>query len=417
MMNSLRKFDEMLTRPYGRRSILRGGVVGFGALASGPLLAACGDGQTASINSNLPDIGPLVGPDENGLYLPEGFTSEIVAQSGQEVAGTGFTWIGAPDGSASFPTADGGYIVVTNSEIPNGAGGAAAIRYARNGDIVDAYRILEGTNFNCAGGKTNNGHWISCEEDFSGYGKNYECDPTGENEAVPRPAMGVFTHEGVVSSADGTLFFQTEDQPDGRFYCFTADRANDLSSGGLEAMAVEDYEAVLAGDRSRVRWLEIPDPSASTELTRRQVPETQGFLGGEGIAIDGDHIFFTTKFNNHVYDYDMKEQTLCLLYSAERDGGLLTGVDNVTVGPGGEVIVAEDGGNMECVVLLREGDSCATSGVLPLVRVEGQENSEVTGPCASPDLRYFHFNSQRGQQGKGFFEAGISDRITGPITS
>jgi hypothetical protein len=60
--------------------------------------------------------GPLQAASANGIQLPAGFTSRIIARSGQQVAGTGYVWHSAPDGGAVF--ADGsGWIYVSNSEI------------------------------------------------------------------------------------------------------------------------------------------------------------------------------------------------------------------------------------------------------------------------------------------------------------
>ena len=51
-------------------------------------------------------------PDENGLRLPEGFTSRILAVGGEPVGDTGYAWHAFPDGAATFPTDDGGWIYV-----------------------------------------------------------------------------------------------------------------------------------------------------------------------------------------------------------------------------------------------------------------------------------------------------------------
>ena len=58
----------------------------------------------------------------------------------------------------------------------------------------------------------------------------------------------------------------------------------------------------------------------------------------------------------------------------------------------GDVFVAEDGGNLEVVLITPEGD------VLPFVRVvePGHEGSEITGPVFSPDGTRLYFSSQRG---------------------
>ena len=56
----------------------------------------------------------------------------------------------------------------------------------------------------------------------------------------------------------------------------------------------------------------------------------------------------------------------------------------------GDVFVAEDGGNMELVLITPEGD------VVPFARVTGHDGSEVTGPAFSPDGTRLYFSSQRG---------------------
>ena len=95
--------------------------------------------------------GPLSAtPDANGLRLPAGFSSRIIARSGSEVAGTGYTWHLAPDGGACFPLADGGWAYTSNSELPI-VGGAAVVRFSADGTITSAQKILSNTSANCSG--------------------------------------------------------------------------------------------------------------------------------------------------------------------------------------------------------------------------------------------------------------------------
>ncbi|MFD0469245.1 hypothetical protein ACFQ0B_13695 [Nonomuraea thailandensis] len=104
----------------------------------------------ASVSAGTSPYGPLGAPDANGMALPAGFTGRVVARTGRGVGGT--LWHPAPDGGACF--ADGaGWIYVSNSEVPL-IGGASAIRFRADGSIERAYRILSGTNLNCAGGAT-----------------------------------------------------------------------------------------------------------------------------------------------------------------------------------------------------------------------------------------------------------------------
>ena len=71
----------------------------------------------------------------------------------------------------------------------------------------------------------------------------------------------------------------------------------------------------------------------------------------------------------------------------------------------GDVIIAEDGGNME-LVLITPGCEAA-----PVVRVVGQSFSELTGPAFDPTGRRLLFNSQRG----GISRRGITYEVTGPF--
>ena len=139
--------------------------------------------------------------------------------------------------------------------------------------------------------------------------------------------------------------------------------------------------------------------------TRLQVPESRGFLGGEGIVYDREHVYFTTKFDNRVWDLDLAAQTITELYHQATDAiGQLSGVDNIVATPSGELVIAEDGGNMELVMMDLTGRG------LPLLRVEGQPSSELAGPAFDPTGRRLYFSSQRGPDGSG-----ITYEVQGPF--
>jgi len=130
-----------------QRELIKGGVAGIGALALGP--AFWEGAMAASARPGPGPYGPLGPADANGLRLPPGFSSRLIAQGEVPVPGTAYVWHGASDGSATYALGDGGWILVSNSEIPGdvggrGLGGASAIRFRSDGSIADAYRILEG---------------------------------------------------------------------------------------------------------------------------------------------------------------------------------------------------------------------------------------------------------------------------------
>jgi len=372
-----------------RRSFLRLSVVGSAAAAFGG--ASWLNALSAGADAGDGPYGPLQPVDGNGLMLPQGFCSRIVARSGEDIAG--YVWHSAPDGGACF--ADGaGWIYVSNSEVPL-VGGVGAIRFDAAGIVVDAYRTLSGTDVNCAGGATPWHTWLSCEE--ADRGQVWETDPWGVDEPVVRPAMGVFKHEACAVDPDRKVVYLTEDVPDGGFYRFAPTGWPDLSTGLLE---------IMVDTPDGVGWAPVPDPSAATEPTRHQVADAKPFNGGEGCYYAGGTCWFTTKGDNRVWAYDAVGGTLSLTYD---DDTPLSGVDNVTGAASGDLFVAEDGGNLEICLITPDGV------VAPFVRVLGHDQSEITGPAFSPDGSRLYFSSQRGTAGSP--ANGMTFEVTGPFRS
>ena len=130
------------------------------------------------------------------------------------------------------------------------------------------------------------------------------------------------------------------------------------------------------------------------------------FNGGEGIAYHDGRIIFTTKGDNRVWSYHTQSQQLGILYDASDSlTPILTGVDNLTVSQNGDIYVAEDGGNLQIVVIDNQGD------LYPIVQLEGQDRSEITGIAFSPDGSRLYLSSQRGTS--GLSENGITYEIQG----
>ncbi|MGW8884903.1 alkaline phosphatase PhoX [Streptomyces sp. NPDC055749] len=371
-----------------RRTFLRTVTAGAGAVAfSGTLWQ-----HAASADSGTGPYGALLAPDANGIALPAGFTSRVVARSLHPVGGT--IWHSAPDGGACYADGDG-WIYVSNSELPL-IGGASAIRFHADGSTDRAYRILSGTNLNCAGGATPWGTWLSCEEIYRG--RVFETDPYGRSSAVSRPVMGRFKHEAAACDPDHQVIYLTEDEEDGCFYRFTPTAWGDLSRGRL------DVACTTTGDG--IEWRPVPSPSALLTQTRHQVSAARHFDGGEGCHYADGICYFTAKGDRKVWAYDTAAQTITAVYNGD---GTLNGVDNVTGTTAGDLYVAEDGGNMEINIIAREGT------VAPVLRIDGQSESEITGPAFSPDGTRLYFSSQRGTSGERTGSGGITYEVRGPF--
>lgn len=390
-----------MTAPqHDRRRFLAFGLQGLALFAAGGIpRPGAGAAEPLAPFASLEALGELLPADANGVMLPPGFRSRIVARSTAALGRSGYVWHNAPDGGACFAQPDGGWIYVSNSEIRNQQGGVGALRFDRDGQLQDAYPILSQSSVNCAGGATPWGTWLSCEEIDAG--QVYECDPTGVSPARLRPALGTFKHEAVAVDLANQCLYLTEDLPDGGFYRFRPSQPLPyLESGQLEIAAVR-----LRDGRYHIEWLPVTDPLAQQTPTRYQQQGMTPFAGGEGVALFDDTVYFTTKHDNRVWSYGIHDQRLSVLYDFKTSRNpVLSGVDNVVITATGDVVVAEDKGNMQLVALTPGGR------IVPLVQIIGQDLSEITGPAFDPSYQRLYFSSQRGSLGSS--EGGITYEIS-----
>ncbi|HEX4844080.1 MAG TPA: alkaline phosphatase PhoX [Limnobacter sp.] len=446
-----------------RRTFLRNLLMAAGSVPAAQMLTACGSDSAPSGLRNNPvspsgrtspfaTMGPLLPPDENGVRLPAGFTSRVVAVVNEPplASNPDFRWHSDPDGAGMFRTEDGGWIYVSNSEardattlfgqIPDTPvisdlasrdslavlgtvtgpitgllpvsvplvlpfqGGASALRFDKNGTLVDAYPIQRNTTTNCSGGATPWGTWINGEEIVDGY--MFEASPLKDGGTPIRlDRFGRKAHEQVAIDVKRRIIYHTEDiTGEDRFYRTIFSAADwpeggkpDYSKGVLQVLAVDAGVDAAKRGPTPVRWVNAVDDG--TPQFKVYQPDTTVFAGNEGVWFLNDFVFFTTKGDSNVWAIDTVGGTIESIYNPE-DGPVgspvdnseppMIGVDNICVTLDGEMVVVEDGGDMRAMVLLPDRST------IPLVRLPGDPSgTEVTGPAFSPDGRRLYIANQR----------------------
>ena len=90
------------------------------------------------------------------------------------------------------------------------AGGASALRFDRDGNLIDAYPVQRNTTTNCSGGASPWGTWINGEEIQDGF--MFECSPLRDGgEPVRLDRFGRKAHEQVAFDVGRRAIYHTED--------------------------------------------------------------------------------------------------------------------------------------------------------------------------------------------------------------
>lgn len=429
--------------PFSRRELLRRAFFASAAASAPALLAACGNTRTPLMRSTdemasgaelyiptgpLSSIGPLQAPDVNGVMLPAGFSSRVVARNNDPqlaaISSTGYSWHPFPDGGATYPLENGGWIYTSNSEVAAiNAGGCGALVFDADANVVDAYSILTGTAQNCAGGKTPWGTWVSCEE--TGSGQCWECDPYQPGQGIAKPSLGKFAHEAIAVDPANNTIYLTEDAGSGRFYRWVADAADidpvtgrmAMEQGRLQCLNLQGLEnGGYEADDARMRqlipvsWVDALNPDQPQGNNRGpgsifrggeglwfyELPEADRSIPQGGTRPTKGLVFWTCKGDNRVWVLDIENQLAELIFDNSQISPGFADVDNLTVSPAGDILVAEDGSGVRIMVVVPNAPAQV------LVQLDSNHSaSEICGPAFSPDGSRLYFSSQRGPDALG----------------
>ncbi len=269
------------------------------------------------------------------LHLPEGFAYRSFHNTEFPVVlGDGTNLPGRHDGMGAFSLANGNVKLVRNHEVNNpgpafGPGtpydtmarsGTTSIEVTLQGEVVNSYTSLNGTQMNCSGGIMPWGSWITCEETVNGpdvgpdfttvsnipltrrHGFIFEVPADGQSDRQPITSAGRFPHEAVAFDPKGGNLYLTEDNfafPSG-FYRYVPD-SNPMDTGELgndgqlQMLRVvgtpnAHLEAAgTAGTQYEVDWVDIEDPNPTFPFTPGQVAPTPNdtaltYVGNQGRA-------------------------------------------------------------------------------------------------------------------------------------
>jgi secreted PhoX family phosphatase len=321
-------------------------------------------------------------------------------------------------------------------------GGTTTLVYdVKNKKLISHHLSLAGTSTNCAGGATPWESWLTCEEVFTspseGVGKYhgyvFEVDSRAKGlvDPVPLTAMGRFEHEACVVDPHSGCVYMTEDVSDSCFYRFIPKTKGRLADGGkLQALMIESMPKALTNNKKgiimrpnvnwRVRWIDIDDVENPQTITRKQAFDKGAaqFARGEGVALDGNDIFFTctsggVKEQGQIFRYSLsayegtnKENTQpghLSLFVEPDDMRVFDYGDNLIVDPRGNLIVCEDRYSNVLRNYLRIITPQAKIATLACSR--SGTKTEFAGVCFSPDGSTLFVNLQ---------EDGLTAAITGP---
>jgi secreted PhoX family phosphatase len=259
-----------------------------------------------------------------------------------------------------------------------GGGNTNLLFDTRRKKWLATWPTLSGTVRNCAGGRTPQGTWLSCEETTETtrsadgaqtftHGWVFEVPAFGTSDAQPILGMGRRAHEAAAVDPRTGIVYLTEDNTPGGVYRFIPRHRYDYRRGGrLEMLKIAGRPnanlrgsapvggggapyPVPVGKPLDVEWVPIDDPEnleSESNVAQGLAKGGADFRRPEGIWYgDGNMYFVSTdggqNGNGMVFELNLRKQQLTLIYDSPT-ANELDNPDNLTVTPRGGLLFCED---------------------------------------------------------------------------
>ncbi|MBK1896344.1 alkaline phosphatase PhoX [Chryseobacterium paridis] len=377
----------------------------------------------------------------NKLIIPTEHKYQLILKEGDAYTQGGGLVGGQNDFTAYVPksaSSTNGYLSVNHETNPGGVT-MAEINYNASTKLWQLTKSravdfstpsLVQTIRNCSGGITPWGTVVTAEESvtssdtnadgYKDYGWLVEIDPATAQVISHNTdgskgklwQMGIMNHENVVINNAGTTAYYGEDGGTHLVYKYVMDTPNDLSSGNLYVLKL-DQGLSSGGDPvgTTATWIQVPNKTKADQNNTNNLAFSLGgtkFNGVEDVDIsplDGK-IYFTAKGLNKVYRLQDNGTTasqvetfvggLSTVYSFNTAQGIKSeawgdGNDNLTFDELGNLWVLQDGGKNYIWVIAPDHTQAN-----PKVRLFASmpAGSEPTGLTFTPDHKFGFFSIQ-----------------------
>ena len=249
-----------------------------------------------------------------GMRISEGLSIRLIGRTGNRLRLADGTFSlervhDQPDAGACYDQPNGGWIYVSNSEVPK-TGGVGAFKFDPDGNVVNYKMIQTGTNMNCGGGKTPWGTWFSGEEWPNGeQGGMWEVDIRGYGARMTKFGRGKF-ESATCDDRDmnrlncfATLDSQTESIR--RYTPSATILSNAISTG--------DYSNVMHSIGGRLTYLLLnpisrtfswtSNKSLADSIAEQLYPNTEGIDHHDGV------LYFVSKIKKQIFALDLDRGT------------------------------------------------------------------------------------------------------------